>query len=207
MTSKELAELLNVSKRTINNKIQKLKIEPQIIGNKFDLSEDDAKKIITSIYKTDNKKYLSAIKEFYPTTSTTDDILSKDEHSEKVKENNKNYSENIENINEQSENEAKNNAHNIEQNENKSAQNEKEITDKLIKMLEKSLEDKENTIRAQQNQIDMLIKSNAMLTQRLEDKQQQKEDVIVSNSSEAAVDRELPWWKRLFNGSRQEQAV
>jgi hypothetical protein len=79
-----------------------------------------------------------------------------------------------------------------------------DITDKLIKMLEKSLEDKEQTIRAQQNQIDMLIKSNALLTQRLEDKQQQEKEVIVSESpSAAAAAQKQSWFKRFFCSSQE----
>ena len=194
MTSKELATVLKVSKRTINNKIQKLKIEPKIIGNKYDISQEDAEKIIKNIYKDDYLEFITAIKEYYPTTSKTIDILSENEKNENIKENN-------ENENKQSENENKNNAQNIEQNENKTEQSEHDITDKLIKMLEKSLEDKEQTIRAQQNQIDMLIKSNAMLTQRLEDKQQKKDDIIITEQPQAAADRELSWWQKLFSGS------
>ena len=69
----------------------------------------------------------------------------------------------------------------------------------LIEMLQKALDEKEQTIKAQQNQIDMLIKSNAMLTARLEDKQQaqeQKESVIVAEQKDL---ERRPLWKRIFN--------
>lgn len=202
MTSKELSELLNVSKRTINNKIKKLKIKPKMIGNRYDIAAEDVEKIIKNICKENYSEFLEKAKAFYPITSATEDDLSKNEHYENKNENTENINEHFENYNEQSENKSKK----IEQS---NEQNEKDITDKLIKMLEKSLEDKENTIRAQQSQIDMLIKSNAMLMQRLEDKQQEKE-VIVSEPPKAAAnenDRKQSWFKRFFGGSSQEQTI
>lgn len=196
MTSKELSELLNVSKRTINNKIKKLKIEPTIIGNRYDISAEDAEKIIKALYPKDNQKYLEAAKDFYSNSRIAEDILSKNEKDEKENKNN-------EKNNEQSEKEKENN-------ENKSEQSEKDRTDKLIEMLQKSLEDKENTIRAQQNQIDMLIKSNAMLTKRLEieDKQQkeQEKEIIVTEQPKAAAEQKQSWFKRLFGSSQEQKA-
>jgi excisionase family DNA binding protein len=195
MTSKELAELLKVSKRTINNKIKKLKIEPRMIGNRYDISLEDVEKIIRNIYKDDYFDFLQQAQDFYPTTSKTDAISFKSEQGENDIKQNENDIRN-------NENENKNIENNSEQNEQineKSENSEKDITDKLIKMLEKSLEDKEQTIRAQQNQIDMLIKSNALLTQRLEDKQPQEKEVIVSESPSAAAAAKQSWFKRFFS--------
>lgn len=195
MTSKELSELLQVSKRTINNKIQKLKIEPTMIGNRYDISAEDAEKIIKAIYPRDNEKYLAAAKEKYLKTRIAEDILSKNEHGEKENKKNENDNEQSEKIN--------------ENNENVNEQSEKDFTNKLIEMLQKSLEDKENTIRAQQNQIDMLIKSNAMLTKRLEiEDKQEKDKVIVSEPPKATAEPKQSWFRKLFGGnSTQEQKI
>lgn len=161
-TIKELAELLGVSKTTIQNKIKELKIIKQKQGNRIVISAADAKRIAVLVD---------------PQTQT--ETLQRIEKSE-------------------------NKTEKITENEQKIAQNEKQIEknenierDQLISMLQKALEDKEQTIRAQQNQIDMLIKSNAMLTARLEDK---------SGEAAAAVDlqptkQKISFFDRLFRRS------
>lgn len=193
MTNKQLSELLNVSKRTISNKIQKLNIEPIRVGNRFELNDNDIVRIAKNIYPDTYQEFLKKAK-------IAEDENAKNGKNEKENENNSSYKENNEKINENKENKTE-----------KNAESAQDINTKLIEMLQKSLEDKENTIRAQQNQIDMLIKSNAMLTNKvaaLEDKSQEPpQDIVVNEQAAAAAPTEQKqeqnnkkhWWNKIFS--------
>ncbi len=105
-------------------------------------------------------------------------------------------------------------------NENKNAQNRTKphnhagLDERLFEVLQKALEEKENTIKAQQNQIDMLIKSNAMLINKialLEDKSQEpseevepfENDAVAAGNTEPEPQQEKTqkegFWKRIFS--------
>lgn len=184
MTSKQLAELLNVSKRTISNKIKELDIQPLRVGNRFELNDTDIVKIVKVIRPNNYQEILEKAKIAKNENAKSEKNEKQNEKNEKINENNENVTE-------------------------KTAQTAQDVNAKLIEMLQKSLEDKENTIRAQQNQIDMLIKSNAMLTNKvaaLEDKSQEPPQDIVFNEQAATAAPTEPkqeqdkkhWWQKIF---------
>jgi plasmid maintenance system antidote protein VapI len=198
MTVKELAELLDVTKNTINNKVQKLHIEPQIKGNRYELNDNDAQSIIKSIYPSNYQEYLEKANLGKTTKAKNNN-----------NDNNDNLNDKIDNQNDKYDNQTAKNAANNNQNDAQTAQN---INEKLIAMLEKSLTDKEDTIKAQQKQIEMLLTTNAALTAKvamLEDKSQEQKDIVIHEpsvaaptSSEQTTEQEQPklsWWQRLFN--------
>lgn len=192
MTVKELSKLLEVSKNTINNKVKKLHIEPQIKGNRYELNDNDVQNIIKSIYPSNFQEYFDKAN------------LEKSSKAEITK--NEQIDKKIDKIDNQINQNDKNNA----QNDNQNAQTAQTINDKLISMLEKSLADKEETIKAQQKQIEMLITTNAALTAKLtmlEDKSQKQNDIFESNQAAAANQSEQTeeepkikkrWWEKLF---------
>lgn len=192
MTVKELSKLLEVSKNTINNKVKKLHIEPQIKGNRYELNDNDVQNIIKSIYPSNFQEYFDKAN------------LEKSSKAEIAK------NEQIDNQNEKIDNQINQNDNNNAQNDNQNAQTAQTINDKLISMLEKSLADKEETIKAQQKQIEMLITTNAALTAKLtmlEDKSQKQNDIFESNQAAAANQSEQTeeepkikkrWWEKLF---------
>jgi hypothetical protein len=65
-------------------------------------------------------------------------------------------------------------------------------------MLQKALEDKENTIRKQLETIDTLTKTNAVLTTKiafLEDKSKPEPEVITPDEGTTKI----RWWQKIFN--------
>jgi len=191
MTVKELSELLEVSKNTINNKVRKLHIQPQIKGNRYELNDNDTEKIIKAIYPTNFQEYFNKINL---------------EKADNAKNNNNTQNDNQ---NDKNDNQTAQNNDNNNQNDNNNAQSVHSINLKLISMLEKSLSDKEDTIKAQQKQIEMLLTTNAALTAKialLEDKSQAKEDIVINNQAAAANQSESTeqepkkkrWWQIFF---------
>lgn len=198
MTIKELSELLDVTKNTINNKVRKLHIEPIKKGNKFELKDEDAEKIIKNLYPSNFQEYFD--KANLGKTETAENV--KNTQNDKITNNNDSY-------NDKNDNQTTKNDNNNAQYDTQTAQ----INERLISMLEKSLADKEDTIKAQQKQIEMLLTTNAALTAKvtmLEDKSQERQQDIVVNEQSAAAptpseqttEQEQPqkesWWKRLF---------
>lgn len=195
MTIKELSELLNVTKNTINNKVRKLHIEPQIKGNRYELKDEDAEKIIKNLYPNNFQEYFD--KANLGKTENAKNGNNTNYDNKTVKSGNQN--DNIGNQNTQSDN---NNKHNGEE-------NAQTINERLISMLEQSLTDKEDTIKAQQKQIEMLLTTNAALTAKvamLEDKSKETHDIVVNEQaaptpSEQPTEQEqkkVSWWKRIF---------
>lgn len=105
---------------------------------------------------------------------------------------------------EKSQNENAKNAKNVNfannaKNANQTAKNANEnANQQLIDMLQKALEDKENTIRKQLETIDTLTKTNAVLTTKiafLEDKSKPEPEVITPDEGTTKI----RWWQKLFN--------
>ncbi len=199
MTVKELSKLLEVSKNTINNKVKKLHIEPQIKGNRYELNDNDVQNIIKSIYPSNFQEYFDKAN---LEKSSKAEITKNEQIDKEI--------DKIDNQNEKIDNQINQNDKNNAQNDKENAQTAQTINDKLISMLEKSLADKEETIKAQQKQIEMLITTNAALTAKLtmlEDKSQKQNDIFESNQAAAANQSEQTeeepkikkrWWEKLF---------
>lgn len=190
-TIKEIAEQLEVSKPTVSKAIQKLGIEKQKIANRIVISEEDVAKI---------EKFISP--EGKAEIEKSEKAEKSDRKTAKIEYNSADIDSNSADTDNPSANTNKASANSDKRNANSnnssaftdkaSANNAKNENSILIEMLQKALDEKEQTIKAQQNQIDMLIKSNAMLTARLEDKHQQEETII------EAEQVRRPFWKRLF---------
>ena len=170
MRIKELAHELNVSKTTVSNVIRSLNIEPEKVGNRFVLSAADVERIKTA-------------------------LISDKSQSENAKnENNAKFANNAKNTN-QDEKNAQENAKNANQNTKNANEN---ANQQLIDMLQKALEDKENTIRKQLETIDTLTKTNAVLTTKiafLEDKSKPEPEVITPDEGTTKI----RWWQKIFN--------
>jgi predicted RND superfamily exporter protein len=181
MTIKELADLLEVSKPTVSKALDKLNIKPQKISNRFVIDSKDIEKIIKFICPKDCEKYLEKTKK----------AESESAKSEKI---DNNYSDNI-----------TNSANETEKSEKETAKTANDTEQQLIQMLQKALEDKENTIRSQQLTIDTLLKTNTALTARmalLEEKSQQPQEPIIIEQAETArpqEEKKLHWWNKLFH--------
>lgn len=183
-TIKEIAEQLEVSKPTVSKAIQKLGIEKQKIANRIVISEEDVAKI---------EKFISP--EGKAEIEKSEKAEKSDRKTAKIENNSADIDSNSADTDNPSANTNKASANSDNSSaftDKASANNAKNENSILIEMLQKALDEKEQTIKAQQNQIDMLIKSNAMLTARLEDKHQQEETII------EAEQVRRPFWKRLF---------
>ena len=95
-------------------------------------------------------------------------------------------------------NESQQNATENATNQNKSQQ----IESRLLDMLKEQLAEKDNIIHSQQEQIDLLIKSNTALIAKvtmLEDKKEEppQEPVIINETREE--NKKIHWWQRLFS--------
>lgn len=191
MTVRELSELLDVTKNTINNKVRKLHIKPQLKGNRYELSDIDAQNIIKSIYPTNYQEFFDRANFGKADNAKSDNIINQDDKND--------------NQSDKSGDKSNQNDNNNAQYDNKTAQT---INEKLISMLEQSLKDKEDTIKAQQKQIEMLLTTNAALTAKvtmLEDKSQEQKDIVAvsaptpTEQKEEQEQQKVSWWKRLFN--------
>ncbi len=216
MTVKELARLLKLSKGTISNKIKKLGIEPIKNGNKYVLQDADIITICKEIYPSDYQKYL------------VDGNINENKNAQnRTKPHNHAGLEPSEEVgnaqNAQNRTKPHNHAGLEPSEEVENAQNAQNRTkphnhagldERLFEVLQKALEEKENTIKAQQNQIDMLIKSNAMLINKialLEDKSQEpseevepfENDAVAAGNTEPEPQQEKTqkegFWKRIFS--------
>ena len=133
MTVKELARLLKLSKGTISNKIKKLGIEPIKNGNKYVLQDADIITICKEIYPSDYQKYL------------VDGNINENKNAQ-----NRTKPHNHAGLEPSEEAENAQNAQN-----RINPHNHAGLDERLFEVLQKALEEKENTIKAQQNQIDM----------------------------------------------------
>ena len=181
ITIKRVASLLEVSKPTITKAIDNLGIEKVLVGNRYEIDSENLPKIIKYVRSEDFEKYSEKAEKC--------GLLRKENAKIENAENAK-----IEKNEKQNEN-----------NENKTANTEKEnekiekISQKLIEMLEKQLDEKEETIKAQQITIDNLIKANTMLTLKLEDKEQKQENESANKEDLIQEPKKKNWFKRLFN--------
>ena len=178
MTVKELADLLGVSKPTVTKALKKLNIQTVKISNRYIIDSKDLEIIIKTIIPKDYEKFLEK-------TKITENDSAKIENSG----------------NNENENNTKT-ANNTKQ----TAKTANSTEQKLIEMLEKALEDKENTIRNQQATIDSLLKTNTVLTARvamLEDKSHEPQEPIIINhnpteSEPTESNNKIHWWQKLF---------